>query len=369
MCFTCFWLSVNFSRRCFLTLLLLLLPILPAADGSEQTGAQFADADLDCSGGTCAAEPNLVTISDDAGAPQAVPADIVTASDDSRGPMSTSDGDGDVVQMFTGPLAGAVLITEHRIVSLRRSETAEELKAEVVAAEAALSLRAEVGGPPVVYDSPGVSIAVQKVEAENLTRNGLNLTAPNDAGVMIPADPRITGRHGGPVTVSVSSFHAGEKIKELPEIKSSDFRPKPAEPSDADLDGPRDGAEKKADAGSAKPEVDRVDFFMKKTGISWRGTVNVKVPGLGASVPAHDREGPPPGASIEEAEQSNPEEKQMVKREMMLLASLPQAEQQRKYRELAKQWHPDKNPGDTERAADIFAYLQRLREDVLGIYK
>lgn len=352
-CFTCPSLPAALNRRYFLTLLLLLLlPVLPAADDGEQTGTQFADADLDCSGSTCAAEPEAVTISDDGAiAPQAV------------------TDDADVVPMFTGPLAGAVLITEHRIVSLRRSETPEELKAEVVAAEAALSLRAQVGGPPVVYDSPGVSIAVQKVEAENLTNNGLNLTAPNDAGVMIPADPRITGRHGGPVTVSVSSFHAGEKIKELPEIKSSDFRHKPADPSDADLDGPPEESEKKADAGAAKPEVDRVDFFMKKTGISWRGTVNVKVPGLGASVPAHDREGPPPGASVEEDEQLHPEEKQMVKREMMLLASLPQAEQQRKYRELAKQWHPDKNPGDTERAADIFAYLQRLREDVLGIYK
>eukprot|EP00930_Biecheleria_cincta_P039299 TRINITY_DN27026_c0_g1_i1.p1 TRINITY_DN27026_c0_g1~~TRINITY_DN27026_c0_g1_i1.p1 ORF type:complete len:378 (+),score=87.35 TRINITY_DN27026_c0_g1_i1:32-1135(+) len=362
-CFAGSSLVAALSRGYFLTLLLLLLlPVLPAAADGEQTGTQFADDDLDCIGESCAAEPEIVTIpEDDAGVPQAMPADSVKASD--------STDDADVVPMFTGPLAGAVLITEHRIVSLRRSETAEELKAEVVAAEAALSLRAQVGGPPVVYDSPGVSIAVQKVEAENLTNNGLNLTAPNDAGVMIPADPRIVGRHGGPVTVSVSSFHAGEKIKELPEIKSSDFRHKSADPSDADLDGPREESEKKADAGAAKPEVDRVDFFMKKTGISWRGTVNVKVPGLGASVPAHDREGPPPGASMEEAEQSYPEEKQMVKREMMLLASLPQAEQQRKYRELAKQWHPDKNPGDTERAADIFAYLQRLKEDVLGIYK
>merc|ERR1719270_422673 len=127
--------------------------------------------------------------------------------------------------------------------------------------------------------------------------SGTKLEAANGAGITIPADPRIKGRHGGPVTVSVTSYHTGDKVKEVPTVKYGANRQLRR------MTGPN------AISGTVQKE-DRVDFFMTKTSVSWRGTVNVKVPGLGAEVPAHDRPWKPYG---KEEDVRYPEEKAQIR--------------------------------------------------------
>lgn len=228
------------------------------------------------------------------------------------------------------------------------SNTPEALKAEIIAAEAALALRAEVDGAPAVYDSPSVSITLRRVSPKALVESGTTLETPNGAGITLPADPRIKGRHGGPVTISVTSYHTGDKVKEVPTVKYGANR------QVRRMSGP--------DGGTVQKE-DRVDFFMTKTSVSWRGTVNVKVPGLSAQVPAHDRPWAPYG---EAADALFAEEKAEVRQEVEALAALgDEAERRRGLRRLAQKWHPDKRPDDRERATEVFAYLQELRHTVL----
>lgn len=228
------------------------------------------------------------------------------------------------------------------------SNTPEELKAEIIAAEAALSLRAEVDGAPAVYDSPSVSISLRKVSPKALVESGTKLEAPNGAGITLPADPRIKGKHGGPVTISVTSYHTGDKVKEVPTVKYGANR------QVRRMTGP--------DGGTVQKE-DRVDFFMTKTSVSWRGTVNVKVPGLAAQVPAHDRPWNPYGES---GDVLFPEDKEQVRSEVEALAALDDyVEQRRGLRRLAQKWHPDKRPDDLERATEVFAFLQDLRQTLL----
>ena len=252
-----------------------------------------------------------------------------------------------------------------RLFSPIRSTSPEALKAEVIAAEATLALRAEVDGLPVVYDSPGVSISLRKVSPDVLVTQGAILEAPDGGGVTIPADPRVRGRHGGPVTVSVTSYHAGDGInKEMPKIKFGSTRASPevntSNPSinETGTNGTNGtNGTTKTQIGNASEGVDRVDFFMTKTSVSWRGTVNVKVPGLSAQVPAKDRPWTPLGEDALYAE-----EKAEVKTELERLASLPSNEKLRGYRKLARQWHPDKHPPEErEKATEVFEYLQELR--------
>ncbi len=250
-----------------------------------------------------------------------------------------------------------------RLFSPIRSTSPEALKAEVIAAEAALALRAEVDGLPVVYDSPGVSISLRKVSPDVLVTQGAILEAPDGGGVTIPADPRVRGRHGGPVTVSVTSYHAGDalKTKEMQKINfGSTASRKEVGPtsntSNTSTGNGMNGTTYTSQIGNASG-VDRVDFFMTKTSVSWRGTVNVKVPGLSAQVPAKDRPWTPLGEDALYAE-----EKAEVKAELERLASLKNAnEKLRGYRKLARQWHPDKHPEEREKATEVFEYLQELR--------
>mmetsp|Transcript_147935 Transcript_147935/g.368640 ORF Transcript_147935/g.368640 Transcript_147935/m.368640 type:complete len:311 (+) Transcript_147935:174-1106(+) len=249
-------------------------------------------------------------------------------------PLGGAPGDGKAV-------AAAV-----HIVSPVRSTTPEALKAEIIAAEAALTLRAEVDGAPAVYDSPSVSVSLRKVSPGALVQSGANLETVDGAGITIPADPRVRGKHGGPVTITVTSFHAGDGVKELPTVKYGANRELRR------VGGP--------DAISGtKQKEDRVDFFMAKTSVSWRGTVDVKVPGLAAQVPAHDRPWTPYGTDGRFVE-----EKAEVRREVEALAILPETssnQKQRGLRQLARRWHPDKNPEDVERATEVFTYLQELK--------
>eukprot|EP00933_Yihiella_yeosuensis_P037855 TRINITY_DN31856_c0_g1_i2.p1 TRINITY_DN31856_c0_g1~~TRINITY_DN31856_c0_g1_i2.p1 ORF type:complete len:372 (+),score=95.85 TRINITY_DN31856_c0_g1_i2:51-1166(+) len=256
-----------------------------------------------------------------------------------------------------------------RLVSSVRSTTPEALQQEIVAAEEALSLRAEVDGLPVVYDSPAVSIVLRKVSAANLTASGADLEAPDGASIKIPADPRVKGRTDRPVTVTVTSYHAGDAIKELPTVKYGKNRtqvPQGAEAVSKD-DTPKDSAPDSNVSSNETQKEERVDFFMSKTSVSWRGTVNVKVPGLAAQVPAHDRPWSPYGRAGEDL---YPEEKAEVRKEMERLASLPSEEERsRALRRLARQWHPDKHPAeDKEKATEVFEYLQDLRDSYgLGV--
>ena len=250
-----------------------------------------------------------------------------------------------------------------RLFSPIRSTSPEALKAEVIAAEAALALRAEVDGLPVVYDSPGVSISLRKVSPDVLVTQGAILEAPDGGGVTIPADPRVRGRHGGPVTVSVTSYHAGDGInKEMPKIKFGSTASPEVNTSNTSTSINETGMNgmngtTKTQIGNASEGVDRVDFFMTKTSVSWRGTVNVKVPGLSAQVPAKDRPWTPLGEDALYAE-----EKAEVKAELERLASVKNAnEKLRGYRKLARQWHPDKHPEEREKATEVFEYLQELR--------
>jgi len=233
------------------------------------------------------------------------------------------------------------------IVSNVRSTTPEALKAEIVAAEAALAMRAEVGGAPVVYDSPSVSISLRKVTADALVESGADLETIDGAGIKIPADPRIKGKHGGPVTISVTSYHTGDNFKELPTARYGKNRKMRR------MSGPDS-------ISGTTQEEDRVDFFMSKTSVSWRGTVDVKVPGLSASVPAHERKWNPIGS--DNADSLYSEEKAEVAREFEAVAALSGAERARGLRRLARRWHPDKNPEDHARATEVFSFLQDLRE-------
>lgn len=244
----------------------------------------------------------------------------------------------------------AVAATVH-IVNPVPSNTPEQLKAEIVAAEAALSLRAEVDGVAVVYDSPSVSISLRKVSPKSLIESGAKLEAADGAGITLPADPRIKGRHGGPVTVTITSYHTADKVKEVPTVKYG------ADRKLRRMSGPD------SISGTVQKE-DRVDFFMTRTSVSWRGTVDVKVPGLAAQVPAHDRPWTPYGS---EALSQYPEEKAQVRLEVEALVGLKdEAERQRGFRRLARQWHPDKHPEEEkERATEVFAYMQELRQSLL----
>jgi len=229
------------------------------------------------------------------------------------------------------------------------SNTPEALKAEIIAAEAALALRAEVDGPPAVYDSPSVSISLRRVSPNALVESETKLETPNGAGITLPADPRIKGRHGGPVTISVTSYHTGDKVKEVPTVKYGANR------QVRRMTG--------GDGGTVQKE-DRVDFFMTKTSVSWRGTVNVKVPGLAAQVPAHDRPWAPFG---EKGESLYPGEKAELRTEVEALAALGEDEKRRGLRRLSQKWHPDKRPEDLERATEVFAYLQELRQSIMPL--
>ena len=236
-----------------------------------------------------------------------------------------------------------------------RSTTTEALRAEIVAAEAALALQAEVDGLPVVYDSPAVSISLRKVKPETLIQLGAHVEAPDGAGVSIPPDPRVKGRHGGPVTITVTSYHAGDSInKEMPRVKygaEQQFKP---DPESAETSGnSNNSAGAGANRSSEPNKTDRVDFFMTRTSVNWRGTVDVKVPGLSANVPAHDRPWTPFGEDERYAE-----DKAEVRKELERLVSVDSSERLRGYRKLARQWHPDKHPAeDREKATEVFEYL------------
>ena len=263
---------------------------------------------------------------------------VAHAFDESLGP---SEGERDVVAL--------------RLFSPVRSTTQEALKAEVIAAEAALGIRAEVDGLPVTYDSPAVSISLRKVSEEALIQ-GTEVEAPDGASVKIPADPRIKGRHGGPVTVTVTSYHAGDAVKEMPKVKYASERQVNLEQTDVN-DTNASATNTSATNMTNATKSDRVDFFMTRTSVTWRGTVDVKVPGLSAQVPAHDRPWTPFGEDERFAE-----DKAEVKAELERLASLSASESLRGYRKLARQWHPDKHPADEhDRATEVFEYLQELR--------
>merc|ERR1719183_224494 len=160
-----------------------------------------------------------------------------------------------------------------RIFSPWRVESTEALKAEVVAAEAALALRATVDGPLAVYDSPSVSIALRKVSPETLANEWVEVKAPDGAELSIP--PGAKQRHGGPVTVTITSYHTGGRIKKLPgRVKFGRGRR---------LRRRLGGDE--AISGTTVGE-DRVDFFLEKEegksgparhSVSWAGTVDVRV--------------------------------------------------------------------------------------------
>ena len=276
-----------------------------------------------------------------------------------------------------------------RLLSPIRSTSVEALQAEVVAAEAALELRAQVDGLPVVYDSPAVSISLRKVSPAAL-QSGTSVEAPDGASISIPADPRVKGRYDSPVTISVTSYHAGDAInKDMPKIKftqrgsegkashtdtnvtnhsyHSDQRSEPiSERPNVEHDVRDTGSSSRSHSDSAPPSppsppsppVDRVDFFMTKTSVTWHGTVNVKVPGLSANVPARDR----PWTPLGDEHANYAEEKAEVRAELERLASLPSTERLSGYRKLAKKWHPDKHPpGEREKVTEIFEYLQELR--------
>lgn len=268
-----------------------------------------------------------------------------------KGTIPPEPLDEQALVLVSGPLGGlpgdgkavAAAVT---IVSSVRSTTTEALKNEIIAAEAALTLRAEVDGAPAVYDSPSVSISLRKVSPGALALSGANLETVDGAGVTIPADPRVKGRHGGPVTITVTSFHAGDGVKELPSVKYGANRELRRVGGQDSLSG-------------TKLKEDRVDFFMAKTSVSWRGTVDVKVPGLAAQVPAHDRPWTPYGT-----DGNFVDEKLEVRSEVEALAALPEgdsAQKMRGLRRLARRWHPDKNPEDVERATEVFTYLQELK--------
>jgi len=289
--------------------------------------------------------------------------------------------------------------------------TPAELKAEILAAEQALSVRAVVDGPAVVYDSPSVSIAVRKVSNEALAKNVTKIDAPDGAGITVPQG--VQGKSGKPVTITVTSYHASEKImKAMPsdlrvrfEKERRERQASGIEPS-AETGGSGDDASAAAgEAGSEpakaanvesskrhtehnstdqgvgenpkgasaraeppKPDVDRVDFFTTKTSVSWVGNVNVKYAGLSATVPAHDRtpgKGPAGATFGGEEEVLFAAEKEQIYKEVESLASLPEVEMSRGFRQLARKWHPDKNPDDAERATEVFNYLQELKSDVL----
>ena len=273
-----------------------------------------------------------------------------------------------------------------RLLSPIRSTSVEALQAEVVAAEAALALRAQVDGLPVVYDSPAVSISLRKVSPAALQKSGTSVEAPDGASINIPADPRVKGRYDTPVTISVTSYHAGDAInKDMPKIKftqrsedkasrsltnitnitnitnHSDHSSEPiSERSNVEHDVRDTGSSSHShsDSASPSPPVDRVDFFMTKTSVTWHGTVNVKVPGLSANVPARDR----PWTPLDDEQANYAEEKAEVKAELERLASLPSTERLSGYRKLAKKWHPDKHPPEErEKVTEIFEYLQEPR--------
>jgi len=133
---------------------------------------------------------------------------------------------------------------------------------------------------------------------------------------------------------------------------------------------------------------DRVDFFLSKEeqksgparhSVTWAGTVDIRVrdptkgrgkikggyeTGLGVSVPAHHTDYVSEASSTEE--QRYPSERQALQMEVEGLVRLPEEEQQRGYRRLARKWHPDKNPEDKEKATVLFMFLGELRVRLLG---
>ncbi|CAK9003471.1 unnamed protein product [Durusdinium trenchii] len=276
--------------------------------------------------------------------------DATSTSDDASESSQGATGEGDRQSGEHPPVA-------LRLFSPIRSTSQEALKAEVIAAEAALAMRAEVDGLPVVYDSPAVSISLRKVDPQTLIQSGAHVEAPDGASIQIPADPRVKGRHGGPVTITVTSYHAGDSInKDMPRIKYGaegiQFQPQESDHR----------SEQNASSSESRNETvnktDRVDFFMTRTSVNWRGTIDVKVPGLAANVPAHDRPWTPFGEDERYAE-----DKASVRTELERLASLERSgERLRGYRKLAMQWHPDKHPPEERaKATEVFEYLQELR--------
>eukprot|EP00929_Paragymnodinium_shiwhaense_P107258 TRINITY_DN73340_c0_g1_i1.p1 TRINITY_DN73340_c0_g1~~TRINITY_DN73340_c0_g1_i1.p1 ORF type:complete len:377 (-),score=91.54 TRINITY_DN73340_c0_g1_i1:203-1333(-) len=294
-------------------------------------------------------------VDDDAAAGDAAAVKVESDESEESSEDSAEETDAAVGAEALAANPGGELAEPGRIVSSRISRNAEELKAEVISAEAALALRAEVDGPVVVYDSPSVSIALRRVSPEKLLEEGAELEAPDKAGIKIPGkDPRIKGRHGGPVTITVSSYHAGDRVKYPPNISSREFQKPAPQPR-------QQGEESNESHGTAPNETDRVDFFMTKTSVSWKGTVNVKVPGLSATVPAHDRS-PSEVKFGDEGDIAFFEDKEEIRKELEDLSSQPLDERMRAYRKLARKWHPDKNPEDAQRATDVFAYLSTLKE-------
>lgn len=262
-----------------------------------------------------------------------------------------------------------------KIYSPWRVETTEALRAEVVAVEAALALRATVDGAPAVYDSPSVSIALRKVSPETLANEWVELKAPDGAELTIP--PGAKQRHGGPVTVTITSYHTGGRIKQLPgRVKfGKGRRLRRLLGGDESISG-------------TEVKEDRVDFFLEKEeatngparhSVSWAGTVDVKVRdptkgrgkvkgnselGLGVSVPAHHEDYQVAGGPA--ADTRWPEERQALLLEVESLVGLPENERQRGYRKLARKWHPDKNPDDAEKSSVLFHLLQELRTTLLS---
>lgn len=262
-----------------------------------------------------------------------------------------------------------------KIYSPWRVETTEALRQEVIAVEAALALRATVDGAPAVYDSPSVSIALRKVSPEVLANEWVELKAPDGAELSIP--PGAKQRHGGPVTITITSYHTGGRIKQLPgRVKyGKGTRLRRLLGGDESISG-------------TEVKLDRVDFFLEKEeatdgparhSVSWAGTVDVKVRdptkgrgkvkgnselGLGVSVPAHHTDYQVVGGPA--ADTRWPEDRQALMLEVESLVGLPDNERQRGYRKLARKWHPDKNPDDAEKSSVLFHLLQELRTRLLS---
>lgn len=266
-----------------------------------------------------------------------------------------------------------------QIISPFKAETADALKNELVAAEAALAMRVEVDGPHAVYESPSMTIALRKVSQEVMQNEWVELKGVDGASVTIP--PGAKQMHGGPVTIMLTSYH-NRKIKKKHALKATHFgksrklRRKLA--ANEELQG-------------KEVQEDRVDFFLDKEknetdrtqpdrrSVSWSGTVDVRKRnakgygkdvrngmdhGLAMSVPVADYDFA--GQHGKQDDVPYAAEKQQLQLEMEALVKLPPVEQDRAFRKLAKRWHPDLNPKDRERATELFSFLSETREEILS---